>query len=179
MRVLARISAVAVVTALLASCGTSERDLGGGDRIALPDGVTPFGATIPDVPRGQPMTFGALPVCSVGSGAVEVTAVSVHGGAGVGVNAFSLDADITESFGSDLVDLEAAGFDTTAHTLEAPCDSEAPGELAVELERTTVGTGTADGFDISYRTSTGDIESLHMPFIVVLCAPEDSQTQDC
>lgn len=169
--------AVVVMSALLAACSVSERGSGAVARMSLPDGVTTFGATIPDVPRTEPVTFGALPVCSIGSGAVEVTAVSVHAGSGIVVNAFGVDADLADGFGMDFVDLSAAGFDSTAHTLEAPCGT--PGELAVELERTSVGTGTAEGFDVTYRTSAGDTEDLHLPFIVVLCAPEDSRTQDC
>jgi hypothetical protein len=170
----AQVTTTVITVALLTACGASP---GEGARLALPEGVAPFGATIPNVTRGQPVTFGALPVCSLGSGPVEVTEVAVRTPHGIRVNAYGVASDMGGGFGSDFVDLETAGFDDTAHAVDASC--EAPAELAIELERTTAETGTADGFDISYRTSAGGTREVHLPFIVVLCAPEDSQTEDC
>ncbi len=83
-------------------------------------------------------------------------------------------------FGADAVDLSTAGFDPTARTVSAPCDSSTVDELGIQLARSSAaGSATSgDEFQVRYRLGNGTGVGT-VPFTVVLCAPDDAVTEDC
>ena len=173
-----------VVFAATAGCG------GPAARLVWPDqsGTTSFFATIPDVPADQPVSLGSTEVCRKGGSDLSVVSVGADGARGLRLDAFSFRPDPSThkqaQLGAEPRALSALGFPGTSPpfliTGECPSQVGGPGlwELAVQVSRTSLATGTAQSFTITF-TSAGRRQTLRIPLAVTLCAPDDLATAEC
>ena len=114
-----------------------------------------------------------------------MTAEQAHN---LSVQAFSLRRSPVLSGGSFLgaesYPLADEGFPVaTTYPIDGDCPADSTSqrglwELAVQLARTSNGTGTARSFTVTYD-SDGERRALQIPFTVTLCAPDDSVTPRC
>jgi hypothetical protein len=138
-----------------------------------------FGATIPNVAAGEPMTFGFIPLCVGSNTGVTVTAASFEESTNLEVVGFAVENAPRENdlFGAEKVTLANAGFDVTKREVSASCPNDGD-FLGLELRRVAEpATGRGDRLVLTYTEEDGQGQTT-IPFYVVLCAPTDI-TDEC
>lgn len=142
------------------------------------DGPVEFGVSARDIADDQAYSVGSLAVCVDAGEPAEIKEVTPLHAEGIEVTAFATHYPMGD-FGSARTTLDRVdGIDLGRRTVESPCPDDPTG-LALELHRTDpLSSGTARGFQVRYTLADGRTEEMVLPFVVMLCSPDDV-SEDC
>jgi len=145
------------------------------------------------VPHRARFTFGVM-ICATGTDSstqARVVAVTpLDGSPQVRVPQFAtrdnllVDHPSGGAIGDTDGTARSLGLNTSGPQYVDPCrqgrkDILAPTELAITVRRVGTGTGTDDGFVITYKNDQGQAGQAWVPWIYNLCAPHDTTTSFC
>lgn len=142
------------------------------------DGPVEFGVNAQEVADGQAYSVGSLAVCVEDGEVAKITGVTPVEPEGLEVAAFATHYPLG-GFGSARIPLDQVDeIDLSRRTVESSCPDDPTG-LALELHRTDpLNSGKARGFQVEYTLVDGRTEQMVLPFVVVLCSPDD-ESEDC